>query len=142
VTFFYNFAGLYDWDNTPLDAAKCAQIYTHLKEQHKLSPESLLLNECKAPMQFNYQDQVADYIKSKIDLTKTQFVDLAAVDKNLLKYKIPLYSYSGETDCFIPKQYFNKQNKLFGKKVTYTNFETSGHEGFYSERQIYLDLLK
>lgn len=142
VTFFYNFAGLYDWDNTPLDAAKCNQIYVHLKEQHKLTPELLLLNECKAPMQFNYQDQMAAFIKSKIDLTKTQFVDLASVDKNLLKFKIPLYSYSGETDCFIPKQYFNKQNKLFGKKVTYKNFETSGHEGFYTERQIYADLLK
>jgi pimeloyl-ACP methyl ester carboxylesterase len=141
MTFFYNFAGLYDWDSTPLDAIKCEKIYARLKE-NKISTDQFLLNECMAPLQFKFKDQIADFLKLKIDLTNPQFTDSVTVNKNLSQYKIPLYSYSGELDCFVPKQFFTKQLKLFGSKVIYRNFENSGHEGFYTERQIYSDLAK
>lgn len=140
AVYFYNFAGLFDWNNKPNDFLKCSKIYNQIQQQNPKNGGALLMNECQAPIQYHYNEPIAELLGSKIDLSTNQFVDIQTVNKNLIDFKMPLYTYSGELDPFIPKQLFAQQIKLFGPKTNYTHFEFSGHEGFYTERKIYLDM--
>ncbi len=58
--------------------------------------------------------------------------------------KINLYLYSGEFDQMVPKENFTEQLTAFQglPNLFYTNFPSSGHDGFYSEPQIFEELEK
>jgi hypothetical protein len=51
------------------------------------------------------------------------------------------YLYSGEKDCFVPKEGFVEEITAVGPLLHYTHFMNSGHEGFYTENQVWNDLL-
>lgn len=135
-----NFIGLYDVDNSPIDSVKCQLVYDRLQKTYNLMPSQMLLDECKAPTQFRYQDQIANILRTKINASEIRYLTLDELKSNLTKYKIPFYLYSGETDCLIPKEFFQPELKTLGKLVQYTNFPNSGHEGFLSEAKILHDL--
>ena len=141
TNFFYNFAGLYDWDTTPLDAQKCLLIFDKMKTSLKITTDQMLLNECLAPVQFDYKDLMKPYLAPKIAGFGTRFVQPEVVLKNITQFKIPVFSYSGSLDCFISKDFFATQIKAAGKKITHRHFEDSGHEGFATERQVFTDLM-
>ena len=141
TNFFYNFAGMYDWDSTPLDYDKCLIVLNRIKTTQKITDDQILMNECLAPIQFEYKDLVKPFLLPRISQFGQKFVQPDQVLKNITLFKIPTFSYSGQLDCFISKDFFSTQIKLAGKKITHTSFEHSGHEGFFTERQVLTDLL-
>ncbi len=137
-----NLIGVMDSDSLPLANKKCSAIYSKIESVYKIKEANLLLDECKAPIQFQYEDSLADFLKNKLQPADINFVTLDDVKSALVKSSIPLYLYSGSLDSFVPKELFQEQVTKLGKLVNYTNFLNSGHEGFFTEKRVLLDLAK
>lgn len=142
VSVALNFIGLIDSNSTPMDAIKCAAIYKKIESVNKVKQENLLFDPCKAPVQFNYYDQLGSILKSRIPDSDVDFIKLDDIKVNLLSYKIPFFLYSGGMDSLVPKDLFQTEVKFLGSLVRYTNFPGSGHDGYYTESQVLLDLMK
>jgi len=134
-----NFAGMFDWDNTPFDEIKCDTIYKQL-ENNGIKKEALIFNECKPLLQFKYKDTVVSFLKPYLSGLGTRFVDPKIVKDHIVRFSIPVFSYAGGLDSFIPQYYFVKQKKYFASLIKHKFFKETGHDGFYLERQVYLDL--
>jgi pimeloyl-ACP methyl ester carboxylesterase len=137
-----NFIGLYDWNTLPLTKSVCQKTYDRIKKNLKVSDDIILLDECQAPMQFEYEDQIQPVMMAQMPDFKPDYVAPKQVLDNVVKNKISLFTYSGNLDCYVPKQDFAFQNKIFGTKVKYTNFVDSGHDGYLIERQVFVDLTR
>ncbi len=137
-----NFIGLTDWNSTPMDADKCALIYKKIEAVYKIKEQNILFDLCKAPTQFNYNDQLAAALRLRMQVSDVNFIKLDDLKANLSKYKVPFYLYSGSLDSAVPKDLFQTEAKALGSLVKYTNFPDSGHDGFYKENQVLLDLVK
>jgi len=135
-----NYAGFYDWNTTPFDNEKCLNIYKELQEKNNLKSDQLIFNECLPYLQYKSVDLTKTIFKTVPEMPPSQFVELTNIQKNILKFKLSVHVYSGSLDLFIPKKYFDYQNKILGDLILYKNFPNSGHDGFFSERDIYLDL--
>jgi homoserine acetyltransferase len=53
---------------------------------------------------------------------------------------LPFYLYSGAKDVFVPIETFQEEIQKLGSRITYREFNASGHEGFYTEKQVWKDL--
>lgn len=135
-----NLFGLIDWDTKPLTFTTCSKIIALINKKTKLQPDSLILNECQAPIQFNYEDKIEPFIRKIEPHLSNHFINTQAVLNNIKLQKIPVFSYSGEADCYVPKESFINQNKFFGKYINYTHFLESGHDGYAIEKRIFNDL--
>lgn len=133
-----NFIGIYDSNTTPMDYVKCKAIYTKMETELDIKIGESLLDECKSPFQFKYKSRIQPIILSK--LKTSAFVQLEKVKINLIKFRIPLYLFSGDLDSFVPKVLFQKEVESLGALINYTNFPESGHEGCMTEKQIILNL--
>jgi pimeloyl-ACP methyl ester carboxylesterase len=54
--------------------------------------------------------------------------------------QLPLYLYSGGEDVFVPIALFSEETQALGSRIHYLNFPKSGHDGFYTEQQVWDDL--
>jgi homoserine acetyltransferase len=54
---------------------------------------------------------------------------------------LPFHLYSGQKDVMVPTETFREETAVLGARVKYQNFDFSGHEGFYTERQVWDDLI-
>jgi hypothetical protein len=52
------------------------------------------------------------------------------------------YLYSGDLDSMVPKETFADEVAEAGARLTYRDFANSGHDGFYSEHQVALDVFR
>ena len=137
-----NFLGLFDWSSRPLAAKICTEAYNRIQQKLKVSTDALLLDECKAPVQFDYVDQIEPAVLAEMPNFTPDFLQPTQVLEQIVKNKVTVFTYSGGMDCYVPKEAFAIQNKVFGKKVQYTFFPNSGHDGYLEERQVYVDLTK
>lgn len=137
-----NFFGLFDWSSRPFAAPICQTIYDRIQKKIGVGSDQLLLDECQAPLQFGFQDQIESFIRKEMPNLTTDFLDPQQVLKQIVKNKISVFAYSGGLDCYVPQEAFAAQNKVFGSKVKYTHFPSSGHDGYLEERQIFVDLTK
>ncbi len=135
-----NFIGIYDSNTTPMDYEKCLAIYSKMQTELNVKVGESLLDECKAPFQFNYKDLVKPVILTKVPMFAPNYVQLDRIKSNLIKFNIPFFLYSGDHDSFVPKILFQKEVKFLGSLINYTNFPDSGHEGCMTEKQIILNL--
>ncbi len=135
-----HFIGLYDMNNSALDYEKCLAIYQKMEKESKIKVGESLLDECKAPFQHGYKDQIKPILANKVQVSESNFVQMAKVKSNISKHNISLYVYSGSFDSFIPKSLFQKEVSFLGDSVNYMNFLNSGHEGFMTEAQIFRNL--
>jgi pimeloyl-ACP methyl ester carboxylesterase len=76
----------------------------------------------------------------------SQFLSVAQfkndLELTLTSATLPVYIYSGELDSFSPKETFGPFVQALKGLVNYLHFLQSGHEGYYSEDQIIVDLYK
>lgn len=137
-----NFFGLFDWSSRPFAASVCRTIYDRIQKKFAITEDKLLLDECKAPLQFGFEDQIEPFILQQMPNLAPDFLTPEQVLKQIVKHKISMFAYSGGLDCYVPQEAFAVQNKIFGTKVKYTHFAGSGHDGYLHERQIFVDLTK
>lgn len=137
-----NFFGLFDWSSRPLTASMCRRVNELIFKNTGVSADQLLLNECYAPLQYNYEDQIEPLIRAEVPDLASDFISPEQVLKQITKYKITVFAYSGALDCYVPQAAFAVQNKIFGSKVKYTHFADSGHDGYLQERQVFVDFTK
>ncbi len=135
-----SFIGLYDSNNLTYDFDKCLAVYKKIEKELQILVGDTLLDECKAPFQFHFKEQITPLLLKRIDIVDSNFVQLSQVKKNLINYNIPFFLYSGELDGFIPTALFKKEVEELGSSVHYTNFLNSGHEGFMTEPRVLKDL--
>ncbi len=140
-TIALNFFGVIDSGSKPIDSEICQAIYNKIESTLKIKGNDLLLNECLSPIQFGYRDDLHAILLNKVR-HQVNHVHLSTVKEKLEQYKFPVHLYSGELDSFIPKDLFRLEVKTLGKRINYVNFSSSGHEGFATERQVFLDLAR
>lgn len=136
-----NFFGVIDRESRPLDSIICRQIYDKMKLQLKISADDIILDQCKAPVQYDYKDPLFTFLKSSLS-EPVDYVQILDIKTRLKNFKIPMYLYSGELDCYVPKVLFNEEVKTLGALIKYTNFPKTGHDGYFSEKQVFSDLSK
>jgi pimeloyl-ACP methyl ester carboxylesterase len=120
----------------------CANVYRKLAEA-QISEDQLLLNECMPSIQSKYSTSALNQKIKEIIGSKTDHLKIENFKEGLLKMKAKsFYLYSGEKDCFVPKESFNEELGYVGALLNYTNFMDSGHEGYRSEKQVWDDLIK
>ncbi|MGE0631794.1 MAG: hypothetical protein AB7O96_05275 [Pseudobdellovibrionaceae bacterium] len=106
-------------------------------------PSSWIINECRL---------LAGFVNKKWDpLLKKMAEDDSILDETTLpgfadalkKHpQVPFYLYAGKMDVFVPYETFVEEVDFMKDLIRYTLFEKSGHEGFYSEPQVWNDLLR
>lgn len=120
----------------------CAEPMKRLKERGQ-NPEAWTLNECRL---------LAGMANEKWDpLLKAMIEDKSILDETTLEQvkmgleknpRIPFYLYAGALDVFVPQETFLEEVQFLGSRINYSLFPLSGHEGFYSEPQIWQDLAR
>ncbi len=134
-----NILGVSDTDRSPMDYDKCIAVYERIQTVYNVKAADILLDECKAPVQFGYRDSIMPVLKAK-NVQLVNSISILEIKAKLAETKIPFFLYSGSFDCMVPKELFQNEVKVLGKLVTYTNFPDSGHEGFMSEARVIHDL--
>lgn len=119
------------------DAAGCHAALARLQGS---SEDSLSwpINECRILMALRFPwDGLIDGLKT------TDALSLEGVAKSLEQMpSLPFFLYSGEKDVFVPVGTFHEEVSLLGSRITYRDFPNSGHDGFYSEQQVWDDLMQ
>lgn len=139
---FANFSSLFDWETLSFDAKICSQVIQDIAIKNKYKPENIVMHECMAPLQHNYEDQVIVALRLNQKDIPSMYTKSETVLRNISQFKIPLYVYSGALDSLVYPTNFLRQNSILGSKAKYKNFPNSGHDGYYTEKQIYQDLLR
>jgi pimeloyl-ACP methyl ester carboxylesterase len=109
------------------------------------APESYLLHECMATMQFpapsSLRDRDARLARLSAaygtDHLTTEMLKTSLAANPTLKF----FLYSGQLDSAVPVENFTAEVAALGNLLTYRQFLKSGHEGYYTEHQIALDVL-
>ena len=120
------------------DNDQCTEALKQLKVDGE-TPDAWLLNECRLSQSIQYLSPSADgawleQFKAKDPL------NLKKIEQNLISHnKINFYLYSGELDAYVPKATFiTEVNQLVAlKNFHYSNFESSGHDGYLTESLIW-----
>jgi pimeloyl-ACP methyl ester carboxylesterase len=118
------------------DLCKAAQ---KILEKENNDPSQWLINECR--LYINVKEKFANLgntEKVKADVLKTEDLK-SALEKHL---NVKLYIYSGGIDTLVPPSTFNEMTSELGKLVEYQNFPNSGHDGYRTEPQVWIDLDK
>lgn len=120
------------------DSETCQLINQELAAEGQ-KPEDWLINECRllGGMKNDKWNELLQQVDSQGAMTPSQLK--ASLEKNP---KLPFYLYSGEKDVFVPIETFEEEVKELGPRITYRQFPKSGHEGFYTEPQVWADILK
>jgi pimeloyl-ACP methyl ester carboxylesterase len=140
VNISLNFFGFFDWASSAPNGLSCKKIYDRMEKELGISTDQIQLDECMAPLQFEYEDRIGSFILGQATNISPELLLPEQVLDAVIKSRITLNTYSGEQDCYVPKTWFSLQNKVFGTHVNYVHFPKSGHEGYYTEKRVFLDL--
>ena len=101
-------------------------------------PEAWLINECRllAGLTNDKWTELLKGLTARKQMTPEMFK--ASLEQNPA---LPFFLYSGEKDVFVPYETFAEELATVGGLITYRQFPNSGHEGFYTERQVWKDLV-
>lgn len=135
-----NFLGIADTNSSPIDYDKCIEIYKKMETVYKIKPSDMLLNECQAPVQFAFRDQLRVILSNRMNDESSSLLKLEDIKATLLRNPISFFLYSGGLDSFVPKDLFVLESKSLGSLVNYTNFSESGHDGYVTEKKVLVDL--
>lgn len=104
--------------------------------------DSLLIHECLNVTQLPEEDLGAD-VEAAIQALPTSHISVAqfktSLEQNPSK---PFYLYSGDMDCYVPKESFQEEMNSVSNLLKYTSFKGSGHDGFYTEPLVWNNLIK
>ena len=119
------------------DAQACLGAVDWLKSQLGESPENWILNECRVLTGIKNPKWTELWkLVKRVDQPK-----LTDLRDSLTAYPdLPFYFYAGEKDVFVPVEVYAEQRRTLGARATYREFPLSGHEGFYTEAQVWADL--
>lgn len=119
------------------DTDSCKIAEERLKAEGE-NPQDWLINECRL-LSGMQNDQWQDLLKGLKTHLQMEPMDL---QKSLRENpKLPFYLYAGEKDVFVPIETFQEETQVLGSLIHYQQFANSGHEGFYTEKQVWKDLL-
>ena len=135
----------YDRNVPPFDRPTCEVIYSQLRARNEI-PENYLLHECMTSMQFAPSSAIPDRnarlarfsAKYGNDHLEMQTLKTALQNNSQMKF----YLYSGQLDTMVPVESFTAEVSFLGNLINYTNFLTSGHDGYYSEHKVAQDVLQ
>ena len=118
------------------DAESCKIVNEKLEAEGE-TPQAWILNECRLLAGFK-NDKWTELLAGITVNKSMNPVDL----KNSLiaNPNLPFFLYSGHKDVFVPIETFAEEVALLGNLITYREFTTSGHEGFYTEAQVWKDI--
>lgn len=132
----------YDRNLVPQDLEFCTQAYQYIEKQFNIKPQEMHINECQAALQFQLASNKRPFVLEALAGQK-DFLTLTSFKHVLLKMNLgALFLYSGERDCLVPKESFVEEVEFLGDAIRYTHFPNSGHEGFVTEPQIWIDLIQ
>jgi pimeloyl-ACP methyl ester carboxylesterase len=131
--------GIFDRNIAFPNSENCQKVYAQIFEKG-LTSDDLLMNECMGAMQSLHPSTRQDYVKRA--LRNQQDVLTMQDFQRGIKSLSPktFYLYSGEKDCFVPKESFGEELSAVGNLINYTHFMNSGHEGFRTEAKVWEDL--
>ncbi len=119
------------------DFKSCTQVITKMNAE-KLNTTAFYIHECLSTLQ-NGPQKIEIF---NLSFLKQNLMTLLQFKKSLIKHQKPFYLYSGEKDPYTPKEYFKHEVIQLGSLINYTHFLDSGHDGYYTEPQVFEDLLK
>lgn len=119
------------------DFKTCNEVLSKMKSD-KLNTSEFTIHECLSVLQQGLKSQQ----KMNLNFLKQKLMTLPQFKKSLVNHQKPFYLYSGEKDPYTPKEYFKQEVSQLGSLINYTHFLDSGHDGYYSEPQVFQDLLK
>jgi len=135
----------YDRNSAFFDRPTCETIYSRLRTRGE-TPENYLLDECMATMQYPSRPGEIDDRNARLErLAAAYGTDHLAV--SMLKTSLTanpglkFFLYSGQLDTAVPVENFGPEVQALGNLITYRNFLHSGHDGYYTEHQIAMDVL-
>ncbi len=131
----------YDRNVLPLDYPLCQEISKRLKKEIPSVDFSSYLTECSPAMQF--QDIDHKFAQIQIDLNHQQDkLTLKDVGSALnLSPHGRVFLYSGDLDPWIPPVLFTEEVAELGGQIFYRPLIGVGHEGYYTERIVFEDLV-
>lgn len=119
----------------------CLAVLNRLKAQNVFEADTSI-HECLGSVQYSYTNESREQVAAVLGYQQ----DLMSYTKLKENLKLmPLrsfYLYSGALDTFVPPKTFDKELSFISDLINYTHFTNSGHEGFYSEDQVWQDLVK
>jgi len=137
----FSVIGYFDRNIAGGSKQNCTAVLNRLAAQNSAETD-LSIHECLAAMQMGYsnndREKIAQVLGNQQDLMSYQ-----KLRENIqLMPSKSFYLYSGALDTFVPAKTFTKELSIINDLVNYTHFPESGHDGFYSEDQVWQDLLK
>ena len=134
----------YDRNVPEFDRPTCEAIYARLRARGE-NPENYLLHECMGTMQFPTPNSLRGRDARLAGLSAAYGTDHLTIEmlKSSLtaNANLKFYLYSGQLDTAVPVENFTAEVAALGNLLTYRNFLKSGHDGYYTEHQIALDVL-
>lgn len=120
----------------------CQKIRTDLMQEENIDLNRSLMHECLVGLQSN-SSQTSDTHYDRVSFLPRSLMSLDLFRDALLSHpNLAFYLYSGEKDSYVPVTNFREElSKLEGvSNLHYTDFSGSGHDGFFSENQVWNDL--
>lgn len=120
------------------DNDQCGAAMDRLKRDGE-DPQAWPLNECRL-----LSNITSDEIEKGLRKLKARDpLELDALAEALrVNPELRFYLYSGGMDTFVPMETFAREAARLGSRITYRNFPDSGHEGFFTESEIWEELLQ
>lgn len=127
------------------DGKLCAKAFQYLQSRGE-KPKEFMINECKDETT-TYADGTTgeqdDFDYSILKSLKTDWMTPEQLKNSLVKNpNLDFFLYSGQLDAFVPVANFQEELAVVKPYVHYTHFMNTGHDGFYTEPQVWSDLLK
>jgi pimeloyl-ACP methyl ester carboxylesterase len=119
------------------DAAVCDAASLRLTSETLTEvPASWPINECRLLKELHYPGQ--EFVEAS---SQGDPITLSSLATSLARFPdLRFFLYSGALDSFVPMAIFSEETQTLSHRITYRNFDQSGHEGFYSEPQVWEDL--
>jgi pimeloyl-ACP methyl ester carboxylesterase len=119
------------------DSTACQELHARLEKAGE-HPLTWPVNECRILSALKDPWNATLNVLHAKDAISLETIALSLKQEPELHF----YLYSGEKDVFVPVATFRDEIAELGSRVIYKNFPNSGHEGFYSEQQVWDNLLQ
>jgi pimeloyl-ACP methyl ester carboxylesterase len=143
-TYAMEVIGLYDRSVVPSNYTNCSAVYSNILLKYGISQSQILLSECSPSMQSKTDSKSYATVETYFAHTYFGKLDTLTLEAFIPSLKTlgtgNFYLYSGERDTFVPKANFSDEVAQTAGLLTYRHFPNSGHEGFYTEKQVFQDL--
>lgn len=130
------------------DPEACGSAYRSVNDTGLyLSPAPLaqdwLINECNSALQvYNTGRWRASRWYQYVTNSPHNWITISDFQAQLQKYpQIKFYLYAGQIDPYSPPEIFSDEAQALKDRIQFTLFPSSAHDGFFSEPQVWYDLM-